>query len=122
MGGTSIGPDHLTIARNEDPDNQFVYAGEPVTISVERIILDRAAQYDFDLGANETVLLMTGDRSLMRVTGDQDQVGASSNQRILHGTEEPQTYTIIRDMDGPVDIFLVRVSVPPADETATVAP
>jgi hypothetical protein len=118
MGGTSIGPDNLTIARNEDPDNQFVYAGEPVTINVERIILDRAAQYDFDLGANETVLLMTGDRSLMRVTGDQDQAGASSNQRVLHGTDEPQTYTIIRDIDGPVDIYLVRVSVPVTDEIA----
>jgi hypothetical protein len=118
MGGTSIGPDHQTIARNEDPDNQIVYAGEPVTISVERIVLVREAHYDFDLGANETVLLMTGDRSLMRVTGDQDQVGASSNQRVLHGTEEPQTYSIIRDIDGPVDVYLVRVSVPPAGETA----
>jgi hypothetical protein len=121
-GGTSIGPDNLTIVRNEDPDNQFVYEGEPVTVSVERILLDREAQYDFDLGASETVLLMTGDRSLMRVTGDQDQVGASSNQRVLHGTDEPQTYSIIRDIGGPVDIYLVRVSAPPADETATVTP
>jgi hypothetical protein len=108
--------------RNEDPDNQFVYEGEPVTVSVERILLDREAQYDFDLGASETVLLMTGDRSLMRVSGDQDQVGASSNQRVLHGTDEPQTYSIIRDIGGPVDIYLVRVSAPPADETATVTP
>jgi hypothetical protein len=118
MGGSSIGSDHQTIARNEDPDSQFVYAGDPVTISVERIVLDSEGQYDFELGANETILVMTGDRSLMRVTGDQNQAGASSNQRVLHGTDEPQTYTIFRDIGGPVDIYLVRVSVPTSDQSA----
>lgn len=111
-GGTSIGSDNLTIVRNEDPANHLAYTGDPVMLSVERIRLDREAPNDFDLGASETVMLMTGDRSLMRVTGGQDQFGASSNQRVLHGTDEPQTYSIIRDIGGPVDVYLIRVIVP----------
>jgi hypothetical protein len=120
-GGFAVGSDRLSYVKTEaeDPGNNLVYDGEPVTVSIEQLTLGHGEEYEFALVTNETVLLTTDDGSPVIVTSNQDQVDTASNRRVLHGAATPQTYTITRDLRDPVEVYVIRVSAPNADEIET---
>jgi hypothetical protein len=99
----------------------------PVTLDLQRVTLGQDEELNVVVSDSETLLLLTEDGNMVRLTKDGTEAGAprgvSTNSPALH-TYPEGAYTITRDYSDPVTLYIARMSNAPAgaqDVTSTPA-
>jgi hypothetical protein len=85
----------------------------PVTIDLQRVPLQKGESYATEVRADESFRLVTSGTGDIRVTKKGTIRGASTVATSLGGYP-PGAYTITRDLQEPVEVYLIRISAPNA--------